>query len=85
MTHYFGEMTPDIELANKLFDGLKKTDANWGETLATIGYLLAQVYMSGSENKPKKVDIFVAFPDCDVEHKRNKGYKIIIEQTEASQ
>ena len=79
---FMSEFQPDIELANKLFDGLKKTHTNWGDTLATIGYLLSQVYMSGTENKPKKIDIFIAFPDCELKHKRNKGYKITIEQRE---
>lgn len=82
MDNFIGEFQPNIEVADMLFDSLKKTDSNWGDTLATVGYLFASIYMSGSENKPKKIELFIAFPECAIESKRSKGYRIIIEQSE---
>jgi len=76
------ETTPNIELANSIFDTLKKTPENWSNTLGTAAYLTAMIYSSGSEDKPKKIELLVAFPNSEVAHKRNKGYKITVEQIE---
>lgn len=76
------EVKPNIEAANVIFDGFNKTDTNWEVTIGTVAYLVALVYSAGSENKPKKIEMMVAFPESELAHKRNKGYKITIEQTE---
>lgn len=76
------EYKPDLLLAGRIFDALPKSGRNWAEMLATIGVVLADVYMAGSENKPKKIEIFTAYPESEIAHKRNKGYRITIEQME---
>jgi len=73
---------PNIELANSIFDSLKKTPSNWEETIGTAAYLTALVYSAGDESKPKKIEMLVAFPDSQFESRRNKGYKVTVEQME---
>ena len=76
------EFNPDTKLAGEIFDSLPKTDLNWPVMVSTAGVLLADVYMAGGENKPKKIEMFVVYPESQILHKRRFGYKITIEQTE---